>query len=90
MQSDGKRVLPTGLTIDDARARPEISWQRPQIQPFIESPWASRNDTRAVGAYVFRETFLRTMAHVQAAEIHPYGQGNTFFEPPRNSLHETP
>jgi hypothetical protein len=43
-----------------------------------------------MGAYVFREAFLRTMADVKAAEIHSYGQGNAFFETPRNCLHETP
>ncbi len=43
-----------------------------------------------MGAYVFREAFLRTMTHIQAAEIDSYGQGNTFFKPARNCLHETP
>jgi hypothetical protein len=90
LQSNGIRVVPEGLTIDDPRARPEITRQRPQIQPFVQSPRASRNDTGTVSAYVLRKAFLRTMANIQAAEIHAYGQRNAFFEPPRNCLHETP
>jgi len=43
-----------------------------------------------VGAYVFRKALLRTMAHIQAAEIHSYCKGNAFFQPSRNCLHETP
>ena len=90
MQSDRIRVVPEGLTIDDPRASPEITWQRPHIQPFVQSPRVSRNDAGAVSAYVFRKAFLRTLPNIQAAEIHSYGQGNAFFKPPRDSLHETP
>jgi hypothetical protein len=90
LQPDSKRVVSQWLTIDDPRASPEITWQGPQIQAFIQPPRVRRNDARPVCAYVLGETFLRTMAHVQAAEIHSYGEGNAFFEPACNALHETP
>ena len=33
---------------------------------------------------------MRTIADIQAAEIHSYCQGNAIFQPPRYSLHKTP
>jgi hypothetical protein len=39
---------------------------------------------------VFRDTFMRTMAHIQAAEVHSYCQRDAFFRPVYQSLHKTP
>jgi hypothetical protein len=33
---------------------------------------------------------MRTLADIEAAEIHSNCQGNAFFQPARDSLHETP
>ncbi len=90
MQSDGERMESHGLAIDDSRAGPEISRPGPQIQPLIQFPRIRRNDAGAVGAYVFRKALLRAMADIQTAEIHSYCQGNAFFRPARNRLHQRP
>ncbi len=90
LQSDGEGIASEGFAIDDSRPSPEIARQGPQIQPLIQFPGISGDDARAVGAYVFREALMRTMADIQAAQIHSYRQGSTFFQPARDGLHETP
>lgn len=72
LQSDGKRILVAGLAINDARAGPEITGQRPQIQPLIHSPRIAGKDTGAMGAYVLGEALLGRMADIQTAEVHSY------------------
>jgi hypothetical protein len=39
---------------------------------------------------VFRDAFVCTMAHIQAAEVHSYCQREAFFRPVCQSLHKTP
>jgi hypothetical protein len=90
LHSDHERIAVERLAIDDSCPSPEMTRQGPKVQPIIQFPGFTQNDAGAVGAYVFRNAFLRTKTDIQAAEVHPYRQGNAFFQPARNRFHETP
>src|SRR5260370_20998816 len=84
-------MLSEGVAIEDSRTSTEIPRQRPQIQPLIALPGIARNNANAVAAHIFRDSLLRRMADIQAAEIHSYCQGYTPFQPARDGLHsDTP
>jgi hypothetical protein len=90
LHSDHERIAVERLAIDDSCPSPEVTRQGPKIQPVIQFPGFTQNDASAVGAYVFRNAFLRTKTHIQAAEVHSYRQWHTFFQPTRNRFHEIP
>jgi hypothetical protein len=90
LQPDRIRTASEGLAIDHARPRPKVPRQAPQVQPIIPFPRMAGNDARAVRADVFCKALLRRMADIQAAEIHSDSQGNAFFRPACNLLHEAP
>jgi hypothetical protein len=90
LQPDGIRAASEGLAIDHPRPCPKVPRHAPQVQPIIPFPRGAGNDARAVCADVFRKALLRTMAQVQAAEIHSDSQGSAFFQPARNRLHAIP
>ena len=89
MESDGEGMMSEGFAIDDSRPSPEISRQRPQIQPLIPLQGIARNNAHAVAANVFRDALLRRLADIQTAEIHSNCQGNAWFQPARDGLHRT-
>lgn len=68
------------FAIHDSRPSPEMTWQRPQIQTFIQIPRITGNDPGAVSAHVFRETLLRRMTYVKATEIDSDGKRTSFFQ----------
>jgi len=72
MESDGEGMMSEGFAIDDSRPSPEISRQRPHIQPLIPLQGIARNNAHAVAANVFRDTLLGRLADIQTAKIHPY------------------
>jgi hypothetical protein len=90
LQPDRIRMGPNGLTINDPRPGSKVSPKRAKVQPVLRVTRLARDDAHSVAAYVFRHAFVRTMADVQAAEVHSYCQRDAFFRPVRERVHETP
>jgi hypothetical protein len=80
----------SGLTINDPCSGSKITPKRTEVQPLLRFTGLIREDANSVTADVFRDAFVRSMAHVQAAEVHSYCQRDAFFRPVCQSLHKTP
>jgi len=90
LETDGEGIDPEGVTINDPGPGAEITTEGVYVQAVIEFPRLVRNDAGAMGAYVFRYSFVGSVAKVQAIEIHSHGEGKTWFKSRCNGLHGTP
>jgi hypothetical protein len=60
------------------------------VQPLIRLPRPAGYDSGAVGTHVFCKALLGSLADIQAAEVHPYGESNAIFQTLCQSFHGTP
>jgi hypothetical protein len=90
LETDGEGIDPKSVTIDDAGPGAEITSEGVDVQAIIKLPGLVRNDAGTVGAYVFRNALVSAVAKIEAAEIHSYREGKTWFKSRCNGLHGTP